>query len=476
MRAKTKRKLMSVTLATVLGVSVIGCGGETASAPAPSGSTPAAPSAEKKVVEVWTNDRHDQKYVTAMVDKYNQTNTDGIEIKMTVVTDDYMNMLTMAFSSNTAPDLACVSGGMSGFDLKMVADSGMIQPMNSFLEKDPGDIEKVTDISKHHFEGMNTIGDDIYWFPTVCRSGSRMIYNKTLTDEAGMTEFPKTLAEMTELAKTITQNGNGKYYGHAVTSSASFIRCLEGIAEKSGQNPYGYDYVNGKYDFSGFKPVVEGYAKMFTDGSVLPGSASQGVDAMRAQFASGTVGLWANASQEAGVFTNQFPIDSFEWGVAELPTLDGEIHGAQSAMPQKGYLMMSNTDVPEEAWKVIRFFSSEEFVKGYLQEGYALPFSKHMNETVDLSAAGKIAEFGSKEYENVYPTAPSVALEGENAQTVLWSAAMGERDLDEAIEDLNTRYNAALENDIKLGKVKRLVIKDFDPMNPSAGTVEYLDH
>ena len=183
----------------------------------------------------------------------------------------------------------------------------------------------------------------------------------------------------------------------------------------------------------------------------------------------------ANASQEAGVFTTQFPIDSFEWGVAEIPTLDGEVHGTQTAVPQKGYVMLSDTDVPDAAWKVIEYFASEDFLKGYFESGFSLPSSKHMQEVVDTTKTGRIQDFGTYDYEGVYPMPPSVTIEGEDRSTVLWSAAMGERDIDEAIEDLNTRYNEALERDIKMGKVKRLVIKDFDPMHPSEGTVEYLD-
>ena len=39
---------------------------------------------------------------------------------------------------------------------------------------------------------------------------------------------------------------------------------------------------------------------------------------------------------------------------------------------------------------------------------------------------------------------------------------------------MNKIYNEALDRDVKAGKVKRLVIKDFDPMKPLAGTLEYL--
>ena len=47
--------------------------------------------------------------------------------------------------------------------------------------------------------------------------------------------------------------------------------------------------------------------------------------------------------------------------------------------------------------------------------------------------------------------------------------------LDKVIADLNKSYNEALDRDVKIGKVKRLVIKDFNPLDPTAGTAEYLD-
>lgn len=471
------KKPISAILAAAMAFSMAACSGQTTSSTSQttSASTGSNQSGDKTVVEIWTNDRHDLDYVKSKIEEFNATNPDNIEIQQTVVTDDYFNMLTMARSSGTAPDLAFLNGGASGFDLKLFADSGIVQPLNSFIDSAPEELERNTDCSKHIFEGLNALDGNIYWIPTVKRSATCVLYNKTLTEEASMTEFPTTLDGMVELAEKISENGNGKYYGYASTSSDPFVRCFMGVSERSGQNQFGYDYVNGKFDFSGFKPVVEGFKKLFTGSGMLPGSATQQVDAMRAQFAEGTVGMWPNASQEAGVFTNQFPIDSFEWGVASMPSIDGEIHGAETAQPQKGLIMLGDTDVPEEAWKVIEFFASEDFIKGYIESGFALPFSDYMMENTDLSKAGRIGDFGKNEYESVYPNPPTVTVEGENYKTVLISAAMGERDIDEAIQDLNTRYNQALERDIQMGKVKRLVIKDFDPLHPSEGTVEYLD-
>ncbi len=105
---------------------------------------------------------------------------------------------------------------------------------------------------------------------------------------------------------------------------------------------------------------------------------------MRAQLQR-TFGIWANASQEAGVFTDQFPITTFEWIVDDIPTLTGDVEGTLFAKPQKGYMLFSSSEYKDEAWQVIKFFASEDFLKGYLENGYALPKTEYMASKIDLT-------------------------------------------------------------------------------------------
>lgn len=426
---------------------------------------------EDVVIKVWTNDRHDSEYIDKMITEFNANNDKGIQIELTVVADDYANMLSLAYSSGTAPDIAGVSAGQSGFDLKTFADAQIIDPINDYI-KDP-EFEKVTEADKLQYEGMNMLDGKVYWIPTGMRSGVRIQYNKNILKDMGVEEFPGTLDEVISLSKDITDKGENKIYGIGFTQSVPFIRWIEGTCETSGI--YRYDYKNGKFDFSGYKPIIEKCNKFFTDNSVFPGSTSQGVDAMRAQFAEGNFAIWGNASQEAGVFTEQFPIDKFEWGVANVPTLEGEVKGALTTRPQKGYMLLSSSKNKDAAFEVIKYFSSEEFMKGYLEGGYCLPISEYMNSKIDAQKIGRLADFSLQPYESVYPALPPVSIHGDDYVATLWNAILGNVTADEAINDLNNRYNEALDNDVSIGKVKRLVIKDFDPLYPNMGTIEYLD-
>lgn len=417
------------------------------------------------VVKVWTEDRHDLDYVQKKVDEYNATNTDNIKIELTVVTENYKNMLQLSFQSGDAPDVV----GANSLPLNLFADTGILNPLDSYIAQSPEFI-KVNDPDSLKYEGRNVSKGNTYWIPSGMRSGVRVIYNKDLLKSAGYAEVPGRLSDYIDMAKTITAQGKGKYYGIGFTSSSPFERLLEMAAQCSGI--FYYDYVNGTFDFSGYRPILE-QGKRFIDEKIAYPDQQQ-VDMMRAQFAVGSFALWSNASQEAGVFTSQIPVKDFEWATAEVPTLTGEVSGALQITPAKGWGIVSNSKIKDAAWKVICFFQGEDFLKGYLENGYCLPITAYMDGLIDKSKIGRLADFSLLDYESVYPQPPVVNISGDDYRTTLWNCVMGFKTIDETIADLNKRYNEALDRDVKNGTVKRLVIKDYNPKRPNSGTFEYL--
>ena len=159
--------------------------------------------------------------------------------------------------------------------------------------------------------------------------------------------------------------------------------------------------------------------------------------------------------------------------MAELPTVTGEVTGALEMTPNFGFAMLTNSDCKDQAWEVIKYFSSEDFMKGYLEGGYTLPISNYMSERIDSSKTGRLADFALQDYEDVFPTPPTVTVDGDDYGQTLWNAVLGNVSADEAIEDLNTRYNDALERALEAGSTQRVIIEDYDPAHPSAGTVTY---
>ncbi|MDI9455593.1 MAG: extracellular solute-binding protein [Spirochaetota bacterium] len=455
------KKVLSILLIFLFATSMMFAGGAGESQ-APKGKT---------VVEIWSNDRHDLEYLLAKVSEFN-AKSDTIEIKHTTVVENYPNMLVMGFTSGNAPDLFYMNARGTGFDLKTFVDANMLTPYPDSLLDDP-EFAKVTDARKNIVEGVNAINGVPYAIFNVRRSGTRMIYNVDLFKKAGITKFPTTLAGLVEAADKVTKVGNGQFYGIATCASAQFERWLEGIINKSGV--YHYDFKKGVFNFDGYREGILLAQKFFSNGSMFPGSNTQGVDAMRAQFANGTFGIWGNASQEAGVFTDQFPIEDFEWAVAELPSLDGTVKGTVDSRPQKGLFMFSSSKNKDAAWEVVKYLNSEEVVKGYIEKGYALPLSTYMQKVVDMSGAGRLGDFAPVPYEGLYPSVPAVTVAGDNYAVSIWNAIVNGSDVDRLIADLNKRYNEALERDLKIGKVKRIVIPNFDPLNPNKEKVQLLD-
>lgn len=467
---KKFRRASAGLFALMTAASLVGCGaggtaeGSGASTEAVTENAASETADGKTVVNVWTEDRHDQEYVEQMIDKYNKENSDNIEIKQTVITEDYGNMLSLAYNGGTAPDISGFS--VSSTPLNQFADTGIFLPLNEFIDADE-EYQKVNEPYTHRYEGLNARGEQIYTVFSGMRSGVRVEYNKALLEKSGYTELPTSLDDYIAMAKKITEDGSGEYYGIGFTSSSPFERLLEMSAQMSGI--YYYDYKNGRFDFSGYKPILE-------KGQELVQYAypdQQGVDNMRALFTQQQFALWSNASQEAGVFTKQLPISDFEWGVGEVPTLDGTVKGALQTTPSKAYAILSSTKNKEAAWKVIQYFQSEEFLKGYLENGYCLPITDYMSDKIDSSKIGRLADFSKKDYEDVYPQPPLVNLQGDDYRTVLWNAVMGYVDIDEAIEDLNSRYNEALDADVASGSTKRLLIPDYNPLHPSMGNAEW---
>lgn len=470
-----KRKLVSVLLTAAMVMSMAACGSSEggSSQPADGGASTSASGATESqeapegvtTIELWSKDRHDSEYVEAMIDQYNETNKDGLFINLTIITDDYENMLKLAYDGGTAPDVV----GADSLALNTFADTGILVPLNEYIDSDET-YQLVNEPYDHAYEGLNAKNGNLYFVYSGMRSGVRVEYNKDLLEAAGYKEIPASLPEYIEMAKTLTEAGGGEYYGIGFTSSSPFERLLEMSAQVSGI--YYYDYVNGRFDFSGYKDILELGQRFISEDIAYPDQ--QGVDNMRALFAQGEFALWSNASQEAGVFTSQIPVENFEWSVAEVPSLTGEIKGALQTTPSKSYAILSSSEKKDAAWKVIQYFQSEEFLKGYLEGGYCLPITSYMDGVIDKSKTGRLADFSLLDYESVYPTVPAINLTGDDYRIVLWNAIMGYVDIDEAIEDLNTRYNEALDADVASGSTMRLVIADYDPLHPSQGTAEYL--
>lgn len=462
---KKAKRILAAAMAGTMALSLAACSGGSSSSGsgAASGSLPA--DAEGKItISYWTTNRHDQAYMTPLIEEFNKTNDKNIYIDFQVYADNYSQMLDLAFSTNTAPDVY----QLSGLDTLEVTVNEKKQAMDLAPYMDE---EYRARFGEGAFvEGINALGDGIYSLPYTA-SAARLFYNQDIFDRVGIEHPPETLDELVADAKLITEKlGSEGIYGFSgnFKSAATAVgRSIDMIVMRSGGTRSGFDYKTGTYDFSSYKPVLEAYKEMFATGVAFPGSESLDIDPLRTQFAAGNVAMYISVSHaEPGVYTNQFPTD-INWNCAQLPTVNGKVEGKQQLWFGGSNLAINPaTEHPDEAWEVMKFLHSDEVMGPYYTEGLGTVMIPSAVENVEPPATiEEMPNLAINEDDQNWPPLPSgVVVEGKDYYTVCVECIFGMTDIDAAIEDLNTRYNAAYDKVVADG-AERIVYPNFDPLN-----------
>ncbi len=136
--------------------------------------------------------------------------------------------------------------------------------------------------------GYNEKDGKLYFLPTTGTT-CRLFYNKEIFERVGIEAPPATLEEMVEDAKLITSQLKGEgIYGFAenMKSAASALQrsmCI-GLQAETGMS-YGYDFKNGKYDFTNWADTLKLWTELLSEECAFPGCESLDIDPLRTQFA-----------------------------------------------------------------------------------------------------------------------------------------------------------------------------------------------
>ena len=118
---KKVRRIVSIILSAVVTAGLAGCSGgnsggsggnstgdspkETTTQVEAGKDTQVSAQAEgKTTISYWTTNRHDQEYMTKKIAEFNDS-SESIYIDFQVYADNYSQMLDLAFSTGTAPDV-----------------------------------------------------------------------------------------------------------------------------------------------------------------------------------------------------------------------------------------------------------------------------------------------------------------------------------------------------------------------------------
>lgn len=270
---------------------------------------------EMTTVTIWSGEAHSEAVMQEVFKNWNETvgKEAGIQIEYTVQGgDSFSQMIDLALQSGTAPDF------WSGGSIANLADNGYIMAYDDILSAEQ--IEQFyEEYSGMLLEKQDTYEGKLYSIP-LTSSPYGLIYNKDMfkaagiVDENGEAKPPRTLEEMREYAKILTDPDKKQYgiifpkkwdgwFGFDINSPASSY---------SGSYTE-YNWATDDYDLSHMKPFMQLVLDMIEDGSVYPGMDSIDNDTARAIFAEGSVGMKYGASFDVGVLNDQFPA-TCEWG------------------------------------------------------------------------------------------------------------------------------------------------------------------
>lgn len=450
MKKGSKILSIAVSLALTAGL-MAGCGAQKEEPANSSTATVTEKSTVKmEAVRLWTNEAPQKEFLTAQFDEFNNTigKEKGIQVELRFFGSDYGDAIKLAMTAGEGPEL---------FKRSLTLDQHIaakhIVPLDDF----PGAKEWLKGYEGKLQPVLNIVDDKTYSVPFTVFT-SKMVYNKDLFAKAGITEFPKTWEGVREAAKKITQMGDGKEFGYAIALKETGMMKWEISALMAPSVGHmGFDFKKGKYSYIDFKPVLEIMLQMQNEGSMFPGIVGLGNDAARAQFAEGKIGIKASAAFDSSTFASQF-VPKMEWGVANVPALDEKNRYKEFAQLGDQLVMgVAANNMPEKAFEVFKYYQGDAMLTKMYEKGTVFPYKNDIiNMAKSTPATKNYKEYAdtSLSYFTMQMPDGLLKLEGDPFNNVLQKILSGaSADIGKELEDLDKRYNAALEKAKQSGAI-----------------------
>ncbi|RXZ80278.1 sugar ABC transporter substrate-binding protein [Paenibacillaceae bacterium] len=342
---KRGKLMLLVALVAVL---LAGCGSNSGS------NTKGNPDqAKEKNVELtfmmWGNQAHMDVY-NGLIEGFKAENP-GIDVKMeSVPFAEYQQKISVLAAGKSLPDIAWVSERM----VPQFKSNGILADVSEVKNDADFNLNDFIPSTLDLFQD----GDQLFGLP-FSTPPAVMFYNKTLFDQAGLTD-PNTLAskgewtweQFEQSAKAISSNdAKNRVYG------ANFFRdwktwvLLSSYSWSNGSGPFDKDMTsftwNDQYGIETFELLER---MMFTDES-HPKAGEQ------VSFDAGNVGMFFDVYSYVSKARD---IKDFEWSIAPMPSGS---QGSVAMLGQAGYTLFKDSKHPEESKKLLKYFASQAGVQ-----------------------------------------------------------------------------------------------------------------
>ena len=338
-------------------------------------------------IVMWSSDSHAKNSMEKLADKFNKTIGKEKKVKFTwVLKDGGSQELEVALQNGKEPDLfGCTL-------LSKFAENKYIMP----LEDIPQLADTVAKNSDIKVERQNVYGGKLYLIP-VTATVYGLAYNKDMfkkagiVDEKGEAKPPKTISEVREDAKKLTDASKQKYGIILPGKWAAWFGCEIQNTSLQLTGSLGYNFQEGKFDWNGLKPMMNLMLNLKKDGSVYPGMEGIDNDPARARFSEGNIGMKFAVSWDVGVWNDQFPAKC-DWGIAPLPVADdGEQYYQLKAPGFSTCISKRNYDEKggDAVSLVYNWLYSDEVMQRLYEECVYMPWRTDIIEKSSLKDAKK---------------------------------------------------------------------------------------
>ena len=468
---KRTKKNLSIILAVATAISMSGCSAGKVSQESISKVESGAvgnSAGEKIELTFWNRSSSADNIQAITMEEFNQSQ-DRIHVNIESYGDNYEEVLKLAINSGDVPDIFEIASNSS---FSQCAETGVVVPLDDYLAADP-EFE-----SKFNPSEFTLYGGNVYAIPNMLRY-VRLYYNKDLFEQAGLNpeEPPKTLEEMYDAAKAITEAGDGEFYGFGfpMKSASTWERNVDLVSILSGQTgPYAFDYMTGKFDFAKEKRAIEYFAKMHQDGLMMPGSESQDIEVLRANFVSNKIGMYFDGNWMVNGYNNEIEGgDVTNWDTALVPVFEGTKRAKDYMMLDiSGHCISASSEHKEECFEAIKYLVENLYYAPARKSpdlvSVAYSLIKSDNETINSTEEVQKMKGVKGVMEDVdnlsrFPIIPNsvLTLEGDSRDVVypLLILQSGSMDIDAELQKLTDTYNSALKNAVAEGLLNEADLK-----------------
>jgi multiple sugar transport system substrate-binding protein len=418
---RTKKWLATLGITSVLvGSLLTGCSGD-------KGKSEKAASTKNEKVEItlagWGSSPEESALLEEVLADFEQEHP-NIKVKHEVIADQYMDVMKTRLIGGEGPDVFY----LDAFEAPSLIQTGVLEPLDGYVNKE----FDVADFEKPLLKAFQHDGKT-YGFPKGY-STLALFYNKKMLSEAGV-EVPKTWDELREVSKKLTKGQDVYGFGQnpELARTMFIANALGGQAVK-----------DNKANFT--DPKVIEALQMYVDQHLKDKTAAQpsevGAGWTGEMFGQGKAAMVVEGNWAIPYLQTTFP--NIEFGTAEVPTINGK-KGTMAFTVS--YVMNSASEKKEASWELISYLTGKEGMEKWTSKGFELPSRKSVaaKNGFDKDELRSALVAGAP-YATVWADDTNLPIIFNNFNNQFVSGYLGERPLDQAMQDAEKQANKEIKN------------------------------